>query len=95
METLRNETLPGYCKSQYALNKALNIDKNNQDFMKEKAGAMYRGKTKGRFNRIEYQTNAGVWLKDREWKKTANPGLFNIEERKESIDVAMLEKRKK
>ena len=50
--------------------------------------------TKGRFP-IEYQTNAGVWMKDRAWKKTANPNSWKAEARTESTDVAMLEKRKK
>jgi len=50
--------------------------------------------TKGRFP-IEYQTNAGVWIKDREWKKTANPSSWQNDFRRENIDIAMLEKRKK
>ena len=63
--------------------------------MKVKAEDMYRAKTKGRFNRIEYQTNAGVWMRDKSWQRTANPGLFDREEYKEARDVQMLEKRKK
>ena len=49
-----NETLPGSCKSQYALNFAMKLDKNNADFMKEKNQVIYRTKTKGRYNEIEY-----------------------------------------
>ena len=34
-------------------------------------------------------------MKDRAWKKTANPNSWKAEARTETTDVAMLEKRKK
>ena len=34
-------------------------------------------------------------MKDREWKKMANPDSWKNDERREQVDNAMLEKRKK
>lgn len=50
--------------------------------------------TKGRFP-IPYKTNAGMWIKDREWKQLANKKMHNMEHSKEVADVDMLERRKK
>ena len=67
--SLENESLPGTCKSQYALNFRMKQDANNANFMIEKQTdpLAHKTKTKGRFPR-EYSTNAGVWVNDREWK---------------------------
>ena len=50
--------------------------------------------TKGRFP-IPYKTNAGMWIKDREWKQLANKKIHGMEMSKEAADVDMLERRKK
>ena len=50
--------------------------------------------TKGRFP-IDYLTNAGAWIKDREWKRRANPDLWAREKRIEDAELKMLESRKK
>lgn len=91
---LQNEQLPGSCKSQYALQFALKTEKANADFMQRKIEVREKKMTKGRFP-IPYQTNAGVWMNDRSWKKTANPNSWNKETHMENTDIAMLEKRKK
>ena len=87
--------MPGSCKSQYALKIAMDNDKKNADFMRAKPEPLYRMKTKGRFNNIEYQTGAGVWMKDREWKRSANPDLWSTERQREANDLTALEKKKK
>ena len=60
--------------------------------MKEKE--LLRITTKGRFP-IPYNTNAGMWMRDREWKKKANLKVYAVEQEKERADVDMLERRKK
>ena len=94
MDTLKNEALPGSCKSQYALKFRFQTEQDNADFMQRKDQQRDKTLTKGRFP-IQYQTNAGVWVKDREWKRTANPNSWKNDERREAVDNAMLEKRKK
>ena len=88
---LENESLPGTCKSQYALNFRMKSDVNNASFMieSEKDPLAQKVKTKGRFPR-DYRTNAGVWINDREWKKVANPSLAKEDKRIEATDNAML-----
>ena len=61
---------------------------------KAKDPLAFKTKTRGRFPR-EYQTNAGVWIKDRSWIGKANPALANEDRRLENQDKDMLEKRKK
>ena len=53
-----------------------------------------RSKTKGRFP-VDFQTTAGAWMKDRDWKQRANPVLQQRENKIENSEVKMLEKRKK
>ena len=93
---LENESLPGTCKSQYALKFRMKSDANNANFMieSEKNPLAVKTKTKGRFPR-EYKTNAGSWINDREWKNKANPSLAQDDKRMEASDNAMLQKRKK
>ena len=93
-DVLANEQLPGSCKSQYALQFRLDSDKSNANFMQRVENARVKTLTKGRFP-IQYQTNAGVWVKDREWKQSANPKAWNNDQRIENQDFKMLEKRKK
>ena len=40
-------------------------------------------------------TNAGVWIQDREWKKTANKSAWEKDAKIEAADNNMLERRKK
>lgn len=96
LKTLEDEILPGTCKSQYALKFRLISDQNNANFMKDinQNSANKRTKTKGRFP-TNFQTNAGVWMRDRDWKETANPALRSMGQRMELMDIKMLEKRKK
>ena len=93
-DVLQNEQLPGSCKSQYALQFRLDSDKANANFMQHVENIREKKVTKGRFP-IQYQTNAGVWVQDREWKQKANPKAWNSEKRTENQDLAMLTKRKK
>ena len=44
---------------------------------------------------IPYKTNAGAWMKDIEWKKTANQSTWQKDTSLEAKDIEMLEKRKK
>lgn len=68
-----NESLPGSCKSQFALEYRMTSDRNNANFMaKNQSNVIHKSKQRGKFP-IEYQTTGGSWLKDREWKRTANP----------------------
>ena len=66
----------------------MNFNQINQN------SANKRTKTKGRFP-TNFQTNAGVWMRDRDWKETANPALRSMGQRMELMDIKMLEKRKK
>mmetsp|Transcript_41525 Transcript_41525/g.54669 ORF Transcript_41525/g.54669 Transcript_41525/m.54669 type:complete len:106 (+) Transcript_41525:1675-1992(+) len=93
-EELLNETLPGSCKSFYALKFRLQTDKDNANFAQRKETTMHKTSTKGRFP-IPYKTNAGMWMKDREWKQRANVKMHKAELSREAIDVDMLERRKK
>ena len=55
---------------------------------------MKKTSTKGRFP-IPYKTNAGMWIRDREWKQKANEKMHSVEMAREAQDVDMLERRKK
>ena len=50
---LKNEALPGSCKSQYALKFRLQTEQENADFAKRKIEIREKKLTKGRFP-IEY-----------------------------------------
>ena len=74
----------------------MDVDKTNAEFLKEKPQPMYRMRTKGRFNNgMEYQTGAGVWMKDRDWKRSANPQLYSREKQREASDLSAIAKKKK
>lgn len=94
LENLQNESLPGTCKSQFALQFRMLTEKDNANFANRKIDLMERTITKGRFP-INYKTNAGSWMNDREWKKTANRNAWNGEARTEANDLAALERRRK
>ena len=50
------------------------MDQAIEDALKIKKEKVANVKTKGRFQ-IQARTNAGNWIKDREWKNLANPAL--------------------
>ena len=70
--SLDNEKLPGSCKSQYAMKFKLDTDRSIENFITAKKKEFAKSVTKGRFNPA-FKTNAGAWMVDRDWKKTANP----------------------
>ena len=79
----KEETLPGSCKSKYALSFKMTLDEKEKNFamLHPKQGPI-KINQKG-VGIVEYQTVAGHWLKDREWAKKVNPKLFNEMERLE------------
>ena len=76
---MKNEVLAGACKSQYTLDCKLKADKNFASFMmKPKNNSnMHRTTTKGRFV-MDYRTNAGDWIKNRDEKKAANLKFWSV-----------------
>lgn len=93
-EELQTETLPGSCKSLYALQFRMKTDTANANFAQRTEKVWHKKATKGMFP-IPYTTNAGMWMKDREWKMQANQKVWDGEQEREKVDVGMLEKRKK
>ena len=93
-DELKNETLPGSCKSQYAQEFRMKMDANATDFATRKRNqGPLKSKQKGKFP-VDYATSASHWLKDRQWAKQVNPALFDEYDRLEEHDLKMLEKRK-
>lgn len=93
-EELKNETLPGSCKSQYAQEFRMKMDANAADFAARKRNhGPHKSKQKGKFP-VDYATAASHWLKDRQWAKKVNPALFAEYDRLEDQDIKKMEKRK-
>lgn len=72
------ESLPGSCKSQYAMKFKLDTDYAIETFIMQKKKEVIKSVTKGRFQ-SGFATNAGAWMQDREWKQKANPEAFKAE----------------
>jgi len=79
-------------KTKWALKYKLNLDQAILDALSAEEVIAEKVKTKGRFQ-IEAQTNAGNWMKDREWIYLANPKLKQAEMAREEIDMRLLKKR--
>ena len=94
LNQLKKEMLPGMIKSKWALEYKLKMDKAIEDALQVKQKDVEKVKTKGRFQ-IKANTNAGNWMKDREWQYKANPMIKEVEDKRESFDIDLLIKRKK
>ena len=68
------------------------MDKAIQDALEVEEVVAEKVKTKGRFQ-IQAKTNAGNWMRDRDWIYLANPRLKAAEVLREKADVFLLEKR--
>ena len=90
--SLKNEALAGACKSQYTLDYKLKADKNFASFMmkpvsnqfailtsslQKNNSNMHRTTTKGQFA-MNFSTNAGDWIKNRDEKKAVNPKFWSV-----------------
>ena len=91
---MKDENLPGSCKTMYALNFRMGLDEKDRDFalIKPKPDPI-RIKQKGKF-KVKISTGAKHWLKDRDWAKTVNTNVFKEVARLEAHDLAGLKKRK-
>ena len=90
---LEQERLPGMVKSKWALTHKLKMDKAIEDALEHDEEVVEKVKTKGRFQ-IKACTNAGNWIRDRDWGYLANPRLKAVEEMREAFDTKLLEKRR-
>ena len=64
-----------------------------QDAMKYQSAESARGNTKNLFKGLATNTNAGNWLKDRDWAYRANPELKNAEDKRETFDMKLILKK--
>ena len=71
--TAKEETLPGSCKSMYALNFKLALDAKEQNFAKRQPKEGPIKITQKGHGIVDYNTVAGHYLKDREWARIVNP----------------------
>ena len=74
------------------MNFKLQMDQAIEDALKVKAEKVANSKTKGRFQ-INARTNAGNWMRDRDWKNLANPALQKAEIAREEFDIKLITKR--
>jgi len=93
LRQLEQEKLPGMVKSKWALTYKLKMDKAIEDALDHEEEVAEKVKTKGRFQ-IQACTNAGNWIRDRQWIYLANPRLKAVEEQREKFDTALLDKRR-
>ena len=70
----------------------MNQDKAIEDALRPPKEKLEKLKTKGRFA-IKAATNAGNWVKDKDWVAKANPGLKAHEEKREKLDIELMKKR--
>jgi len=92
VDQLLRERLPGIIKTKWALKYKLNLDQAIEDALSYEETIVEKQRTKGRFL-IEARTNAGNWMRDRDWIHLANPGLKHAEQVREDFDMKLLVKR--
>lgn len=92
-ESLLKEALPGQVKSQWALNHKYEVDQALIDSLGSEEPARDKRKTKGLFQ-VNVTTNAGNWMRDRDWKFAANDVYKSLEMQREANETKNLEKKK-
>lgn len=75
LDQLKTQKLPGQIKSKWALTYKLKMEQAILDAMKYETVETSRANTKNLFKGLETKTNAGNWLRDRQWQHKANPAL--------------------
>jgi hypothetical protein len=87
------EQLPGPVKSKWALSHKYKMDQALQSSLETEDVNIHKRRTKGLFV-VDVATNAGSWMKDREWKFAANDIYKSLELQREAAETKILEKKK-
>lgn len=92
-ESLLKEMLPGQVKSNWALKHKYAIERALVDSLDSEEKPRNKRKTKGLFQ-VNVTTNAGNWMRDRDWKYAANDVYKSLEMQREMNETKNLEKKK-
>ena len=91
-QEMSREELPGSVKTKWALDYKLQFDKAIEEALSTRVKPADKKTTKGKFV-IKANTNAGNWIKDKQWMNRANPKIREAELLREEIDLHLLSKR--
>ena len=90
---MMQELLPGQVKSKWAISHKFDQDQAVIDSLAVEEVDYHKRKTKGLFQ-VDMSTNAGNWVRDRDWKFAANEVYKSLEVQREAIERKLLSKKK-